>query len=497
MADKTHGHAEHKHAEHHKTEKKEQKEDLAGITVKKAEDFSEWYNQVVQKSGLADYSVISGCMVIKPYAYAIWENIMHWFDAKIKSTGVQNAYFPMFIPESFFKKEAEHFKGFIPEVAWVERKDKNEERYALRPTSETIIYDTYSKWVRSWRDLPLRINQWCNIVRWECKATRLFLRTREFLWQEGHTVHATEHEVEQEVMLRAEQYRELMETQLAVPVLMGKKSKSETFAGALYTVALEAFMPDGKALQMGTSHNLGQHFAKVFGIKYKDKDEEEKYAWQTSWGISTRLIGSLVMAHGDDRGLILPPKIAPIKVVIVPIYKNESKEAMLAECKKIERELHMLQTKLDDRDEYSPGWKFNEWEMKGIPIRLELGPKDMEKGQVMLVRRDTGEKMAVPRHGLDVKVASLLEQIQKDMFRKAKDRLDSSIKPAKDFSELKKLIEDRKLVKAGWCGSEECEEKVKSENGATIRVVEEADHKGKCAVCGKPEKHTAYFAKAY
>ncbi len=474
------------------------KEELIGITVSKKKDFSEWYNQAVQKAGLADYAPIAGCMVIRPYGCSVWENIRKWFDRKIRSTGVENAYFPLFIPESFFRKEAEHFEGFTPEVAWIERKDEKEERFALRPTSETIMYDSFSKWIRSWRDLPLRINQWCNIVRWECKATRLFLRTREFLWQEGHTVHETEKEAAEEARLRADQYRELMETQLAVPVLVGKKSGSETFAGAKYTLTLEAFMQDGRALQMGTSHNLGQHFAKVFGIRFRGRDEEERLPFQTSWGISTRLIGSVVMTHGDEKGLVLPPRIAPIQVIIVPIYQSKTMKKVVGEAKKIEKELSdSYSVKVDGRDEHSPGWKFNQWEMKGVPLRLEIGPKDIGKNQVVLVRRDTGKKEFVKRKVLKKSAGKLLEDIQNNLFKKAKEFLDSSVKDAKDYKELKELIKDRKLVRAHWCGNGECEETIKMDTSATIRLISDRKSKGKCVLCGKPSSEVVYFAKAY
>jgi prolyl-tRNA synthetase len=473
------------------------KENSLGLSLKKAENFSEWYNELVLKAGLADYAPVAGCMVIKPYGYALWERIQAWFDTEIKKTGVSNAYFPMFIPERFLKKEAEHFEGFVPEVAWIEKKEESEEHYALRPTSETIIYDLYSNWIRSWRDLPLRLNQWCNIVRWEVKATKLFLRTREFLWQEGHTVHATEKEAETEVLLRAEQYKRLMETQLAVPVLMGKKSKSETFAGALYTIALEALMPDGKALQMGTSHNLGQHFSKVFGIEFLDSDEKKKHAWQTSWGFSTRLIGSLVMVHGDDKGLIMPPNIAPVQIVIVPIFDNKTKDLVLDRTEKIQLELEKyFRVEADIREEYTPGWKFHEWELKGIPLRIEIGPKDIEKEQVIFVRRDNGAKLAVAEKACIAEADVILREIQESLFKKAKKFLGESTVEAADFDHLKKSIEDRKLVIASWCGEQACEESVKDQTTATIRCLTEGKP-SVCAVCGKPGKHVAYWAIGY
>lgn len=480
--------------------KKSEREEVEELKFSKSGDLSEWYNQVVQKARLADYAPISGCMIIMPYGYSIWENIQKWFDRELKSTGVKNAYFPLFIPESFLKKEAEHFEGFDPEVAWIEKKEEKEERYALRPTSETIMYDSYSKWIRSWRDLPLRLNQWCNIVRWEVKATRLFLRTREFLWQEGHTVHAGRKECEDEVILRAKQYKELVETRLAIPVVMGKKSRSETFAGADYTIALEALMPDGKGLQMATSHNLGQHFAKVFGIKFADRDRQEKHAWQTSWGLSTRTIGAIAMVHGDDKGLVLPPRIAPIHAVIVPIFDNKTKASVLKEGGKVRKALERdFQVHLDDRDSYSPGWKFNDWELKGVPVRIEIGPRDIKKRQVVLVRRDTGEKNHVKSKDVSKAVRKTLDLIQDNLYSKALKFLKENIKEAANFTELVRLIRNRKMVRAYWCGSGECEEKTKDRTAATIRCIEDesAKKEGKCVVCGKKSKILVYFAKAY
>jgi prolyl-tRNA synthetase len=479
--------------------KKPYKERVEELKVSKSKNFSEWYNQVVQKSGLADYAPISGCMILRPYGYSVWENIRKWFDREIKGTGVENAYFPMFIPERFLKREAEHFEGFVPEVAWIDKTDDSEERYALRPTSETIINDSFSKWIRSWRDLPLRVNQWCNIVRWEVKATRLFLRTREFLWQEGHTAHATRKECEEEVMLRAKQYKELVETQMAIPVVMGKKSKSETFAGAEYTIALEALMPDGKGLQMGTSHNLGQHFAKAFGISFLDNDGGKKYAWQTSWGFSTRTLGAITMVHGDDKGLVLPPRIAPVQVIIVPIYDNRTKEKVLKEGEKLKKRLDSkFSVHFDDRDVYSPGWKFNEWELKGVPLRLEIGPKDIRKRQVVLVRRDTGIKKPVKEKDLVKSIERTLGLIQENLYKNARKFLSDNVKFARTFRELEKLIKNKNMVEAYWCGNEKCEEKIKEKTGATIRCIKEGSAKkeGKC-ICGKRSRTIAYFAKAY
>ena len=365
-----------------------------GVTIKKNCDFSEWYTEVVLKSGLADYAPIKGCMIFREHSYAMWEKIQEVFNKKIRESGHRNVYFPLFIPESFLKKEAEHFEGFVPEVAWVTEGGSSplEERLAIRPTSETIIYATFAKWIRSWRDLPIKINQWCNIVRWETKATKPFLRTREFLWQEGHTAHATKEDADKEVMDILNHYRDIMENWLAIPVLVGVKTESEKFAGALYTTTLEAIMPDGKALQMGTSHNLGQNFAKVFEIKFIGEDEKEHHVWQTSWGISTRLIGAVVMVHGDDKGLVLPPKVAPVQVVIVPIpYKDADSTAIESKAKEIADKLKEknLAVVLDDREEYTPGWKFNQWELKGVPVRIEIGPRDLKQQQVTVARRDT------------------------------------------------------------------------------------------------------------
>ena len=469
----------------------------------KKSDLAEWYPEIVREAGLADYSLISGCMVIKPYGYAIWEKIQAWLDKEFKKTGHKNAYFPMFIPESLLKKEAEHFQGFVPEVAWIEQKEeekKSGERYALRPTSETIICESFSKWVRSWRDLPLLINQWCNIVRWETKVTRLFLRTREFLWQEGHTVHATKEDADKEVYQMLEIYRRLSEDILAVPVLTGNKSEQEKFAGAIFTTAIEGLMPDGKALQMGTSHNLGQHFTKAYNIKFLDKDEKEKFAWTTSWGVSTRLLGAIVMAHGDDKGLVLPPKIAPIQVVIVPIIFEDTKEKVLKEAEKIKCALEKegLEVELDKRDEYTPGWKFNEWEMKGVPLRIEIGPKDLEKNQMVLARRDVKEKKIVKIEDVE-SVIKLLDDIQKNLLEKARNEMEANTIEVKTKDDFKKQIENKKMVFCLWCGGKDCEEKIKEETTADSRVFpfDQKKTKGKCVYCGQPAEEKAYFAKAY
>lgn len=485
--------------------KGEMKMSEMGITVKKSENFSEWYTQVVLKSELADYAPIKGCIIFREHSYAIWEKIQEIFDKRIKERGHKNVYFPMFIPESFLKKEAEHFEGFVPEVAWVTTggNSKLEERLAVRPTSETIMYAMYAKWIRSWRDLPIKLNQWCNIVRWETRATKLFLRTREFLWQEGHTAHATKEEADTEVMEILNIYRDLTENYLAIPVLVGKKTENEKFAGALYTTALEALMPDGKVLQMGTSHNLGQNFAKVFDIKFIGEDEKEHYVWQTSWGITTRLIGALVMVHGDDRGLVLPPKIASMQAVIIPIpYKAVDKELILRKARKIFGNLQKngISVVLDDRPEYTPGWKFNEWELKGVPIRIEIGPRDVKEKQVTLARRDTIERIAVKEEKIVDTVTKLLEEIQNNLFNRAKKFLEDHITTVKTYDEFKEVLKKKGgFIRVCWCSSPTCEEKIKEETGATIRLIpfEKEELFSNCVYCGGEGKEVVYFGRAY
>jgi prolyl-tRNA synthetase len=476
-----------------------------GVTVKKTEDFSEWYTQVILKSGLADYAPVKGCMILREDAVAMWEKIQEIVNKKIRATGHKNVYFPMFIPEGFLKKEAEHFEGFTPEVAWVTQGGNTplEEKLAVRPTSETIMYATFSKWIRSWRDLPLKINQWCNIVRWETKATKLFLRTREFLWQEGHTAHATKEEAEVEVKYALQEYQDVMENYLAIPVLVGVKSDSEKFAGADYTTALEAMMPDGKALQMGTSHNLGQHFAHVFDIKYIGEDEKEHLVWQTSWGITTRIIGALIMIHGDDKGLVLPPKIAPTQVVVVPIpYKGAEPAAIAAKAKEIAEKLTQadLSVILDDRQEYTPGWKFNQYELKGVPVRIEIGPRDLKQQQVTVARRDTGQKTFVKETEVLAAVNALLEEIQHNLYAKARINLEELTAVVKTYEEFKQIILNKGgFAKAAWCGDADCEAKIKGETGATIRVIpfEQKETPTGCIYCGRKAKNIAYFARSY
>ncbi|MAG22371.1 MAG: proline--tRNA ligase [Candidatus Diapherotrites archaeon] len=471
-----------------------------GITVGKDKDFSDWYNQVVLKAELADYSPVRGFMVIRPNAFKLWENIQGYFNKVTEKRKVSNAYFPLLIPESFFKREAEHAEGFAPELAWIDTGDKDtDERVAIRPTSETIIYDSYSKWIRSWRDLPLRINQWCNVLRWEVKQTKLFLRTREFLWQEGHCVYEDKEQCDKEVRLFLDEYQKMCKELLAIPTLAGKKTDAEKFAGAFYTLTLEALMPDGKALQMGTSHNLGQDFAKVFGINFLDKNEKEALPWQSSWGFSTRLIGALIMVHGDDKGLVLPPKMAFNKAVIVPILFKKDKDDVLKKAKELQKELSSFNAILDDRDSYSPGWKFNEWELKGIPIRLEIGPRDLKAKQVILVRRDNGEKETVKFSALKKKVTEVLDDIQNSLYAKAEKFLKSNTVTTKDWSEFKKGVKKGKMVLTPFCEKEGCEENIKEETTATSRCIpfDQKPFKGKCVKCGSPTENLVYFAKAY
>ncbi len=475
------------------------KEEQTAIKVKKSEDFSEWYNEVILKSELAEHSTVSGFMVIRPSGYEIWEKIVSFFDNNIKKLGVKNAYFPLLIPESFFKKEAEHAEGFAPELAWVNRTDDDKsEKLAIRPTSETIIYDSYSRWIRSHRDLPLRLNQWCNVLRWEVKQTKLFLRTREFLWQEGHCVYQTKEECDKETRQYLEEYRKVVEGLLAIPVISGIKTEAEKFAGALYTTTIEALMPDGKALQMATSHNLGQGFAKSFNIKYIGEDKKEHLPWQNSWGLTTRTIGAMVMVHSDDKGLVIPPRIAENKVVIVPIIFKDKKEEVISKAKELMKQLSRYNPILDDREEYSAGWKFNEWELKGIPLRIEIGPKDLEKEHVVVVRRDLGKKELIKFGQLDDYIKDQLEKMQDDLYDGAKKFLTENTKEATDWKQFNKLIQNKKLVKTFFCGDKECEADIKDKTGgATSRCIPFDDkEESKCVNCSK-KGVTTYFGKSY
>ena len=475
-----------------------------GIDAKRNEDFSEWYTQVVLKAGLADYAPVKGFIVLRPYGYAIWESIRDILDRRFKETGHQNAFLPVLIPESLLSKEKEHFAGFTPEVFWVTKAGDTDigERLALRPTSETLAYSVFAKWITSYRDLPLKINFWNSALRAEIKATKPFIRTSEFLWQEGHTVHATEEEAEQEVMMILDIYRDLIENYLAVPSLTGYKSDGEKFVGAKYTTTLEGLMADGRALQMGTSHHLGQNFSKPFEIKYLGKDTKEHFAWQTSWGVSWRLIGALIMVHGDDKGLVLPPQVAPIQVVIVPIHKDKDAKLVKDRAAEIESELKGagIRAYMDGRDEYTSGWKFNEWEMKGVPLRINIGPRDIEKGQAEFVRRDTKEKMQSERAELVDTANKLLANIQESLLSRARAFLNENTSRPDSYSEFKSIIERRGgFVMAGWCEREECEERIKQDTGADIRVIpfEQKDRPAECIYCGQESKKAAIFARAY
>ena len=474
-----------------------------GITVKKDQDLSEWYTQVVTKAQLADYSSAKGFMVLMPYGYSIWEKIKEDFDKKIKAIGHKNAYFPLLIPERLLKTETEHFAGFTPEVFWVTHSGDTElaEKLAVRPTSETIIYESYSKWVKSWRDLPILINVWNSVVRAEITSTRPFLRTTEFLWQEGHTVHETEREAEKEVMTILGIYAKLVEDELAIPILAGKKTEREKFKGAVYTTTMEAMMPDGKALQMGTSHHLGQKFSIPFEIKYLGRDEKEHYGWTTSWGLSWRLIGAAILSHGDDRGLILPPRIAPTQVVIIPIfYKETDQKDISDEVKHLSSQLEQIgiRTLIDDRAQYTPGWKYHEWEMKGVPLRVEIGPKDIQAKQVTVVRRDTREKIAINRSDANDRISKILSEIQNHLFERAKKSLDGLTTTATDMQSFKKVLEEKGGFIKAFLSDDSCEEKIKIETGATVRVVPmKAAKKGKCVYCGADNSIEVYFARSY
>lgn len=460
-------------------------------------DFAQWYTDVVVKTKLVDYGPVKGTMVIRPYGYAIWEHIQNEFNKRFQTSGYENAYFPLLIPMSFMTKEAEHIEGFAPEVAVVTHAggEKLSEPLCIRPTSETIIGTMYGKWIESWRDLPLRMNQWANIMRWE-KTTRPFLRTSEFLWQEGHAVFASAEEAEEETLKLLNLYEEFAKNCLAIPVLTGKKTEKEKFAGAVATYGMEAMMHDGKSLQSGTSHYLGQNFSKAFDIKFTDKDGTQKYGYTMSFGVSTRLIGAIIMTHGDNRGLVLPPVVAPVQVVIVPIASK--KEGVLANCRLLEDRLKRagVRVKLDDSDN-SPGWKFNEWEMKGVPLRIELGPRDIEAGKALIFRRDTLGKTEYSLDGIEQSVKELLDTVQKEMLESARARRDGRIVYADDMQGILDGVEKGNFVKAGWCGCRQCEDKIKAETAATARVYAEGESAEKCAVCGKKAEHMIIYARAY
>ena len=471
------------------------------------DDYSRWYTDVVLKAQLADWSLVHGCMVIRPYGYALWENMQRLLDNRFKDTGHQNAYFPLLIPESLLAKEAEHVEGFAPEVAWVTRggQDDLDERLAIRPTSEAIIGETYSKWVQSWRDLPILINQWCNVMRWE-KVTRFFLRTTEFLWQEGHTVHRTHEEAQEEVRRMLGVYQNFVENELAIPVIPGQKTDNEKFKGAEETFSIEAMMGDGKALQAATSHDLGQHFSKVFDIKFQDVDKVVRYAWTTSWGASTRLIGALIMVHGDERGLLMPPNVAPYQAVIVPVWRDDEQQRQVGEAvEALRRQLGDFRIHYDSRDEYRPGWKYNEWDLRGVPLRIEIGPRDIAAGQVQLVRRDETDdqgkpiRRGVPIDGAAQAVGDTLRAIQADMLARARRFLAENTVSADTFAELQEAIAARKFVWAGWCGQTACELAVKDKTGGTIRNIplDREQRSGACINCGQPSPAPVIFARSY
>lgn len=468
-----------------------------------SENYSEWYNQVIQRAELADYAPVRGCMVVRPYGWALWENIQANLDRRFKDSGHVNAAFPMLIPMSFLEKEKEHVEGFSPELAVVTIGGGQtlEEPLVVRPTSETIIGHMYAKWIKSYRDLPVLINQWANVVRWEMR-TRLFLRTLEFYWQEGHTAHATPDEAEEETIRMLNTYADFAEQEAAVPVIRGRKSNSEKFAGAVRSYSIEAMMGDTKALQAGTSHNLGQNFAKAFEIQYLDENNQQQFVWTTSWGLSTRFVGAIIMAHGDDQGLMLPPRLAPYQAVIVPIFKNdEEKSKVMPVVERLKQELSGLRLKVDDRTEVTPGFKFNDWELRGVPLRIEVGPKDVEKNSVALARRDVPGKAGktfVSQDNLAAQVKTLLDEIQASMFARAVAFRDANIHDPKDFDEFKQIVTDG-WAYAWWCGEAECEARIKEETKATTRNIplDQPGGSGVCIHCGKPAAEKVYFARAY
>lgn len=492
---------------------------MAKEVTKRSENYSQWYNDLVVKADLAEQSPVRGCMVIKPYGYAIWEKMQRTLDDMFKETGAVNAYFPLFIPKSFFSREAEHVAGFAKECAVVthhrlmndpagkgvvvDPEAKLEEELIVRPTSETIIWSTYKNWIKSWRDLPIMCNQWANVVRWEMR-TRLFLRTAEFLWQEGHTAHATAEEAIQEAERMVQVYAKFAREYMSLPVIVGHKSPNERFAGALDTLTIEGMMQDGKALQAGTSHFLGQNFAKSFDVQYTDKEGQMQYVWATSWGVSTRLMGALVMAHGDDNGLVLPPKLAPIQVVMVPIFKTEEEQSRILEKmtelkKALEAEGHSV--KIDDRDNLRPGFKFAEWELKGVPVRLAMGPRDLDNGTVEVHRRDTLEKQTVALEGLDKSIASLLDDIQANIYKKAFDFREANVEKCDSWDEFKEKIGTGKFLLCHWDGTAETEQAIKDATKATIRCIPVdsfvCEEEGKDIFSGKPSKQRVVFAISY
>jgi prolyl-tRNA synthetase len=475
-----------------------------GITVKKSLDFSDWYTQCVLKSGIADYSPSKGFIILRPYGYAIWEIIREILDEELKKTGHKNGFLPVLIPESLLTKEKEHFDGFLPEVFWVTKSGDCDlgEKLAVRPTSETLAYSMFSKWISSYRDLPLKLNFWNSALRAEIKSTKPLIRNSEFLWQEGHTAHTDENEANKEVRMILNIYKKLIEEYLAIPTLSGFKTDKEKFVGAKYTTCLESAMADGKALQMATSHHLGQNFSKPFEIKFLDKDTTEQYVWQTSWGISWRIIGAIIMVHGDDKGLILPPKISPTQVIIVPIYKDESKTVVKQKAYELEQKLKdsQIRVQTDDRDEFTSGWKFNDWEMKGVPLRANIGPRDIQENQVELIRRDTKERFYVKEKEVVNQTLSILENIQSNMFDRAKTLLQKNTGYAKTLEELQTVLDATGgFVTCSWCGKRECEDLIKEKTTADIRIVpfNPKNNISSCIGCGNQETIEVYFGRAY
>jgi prolyl-tRNA synthetase len=481
---------------------KEKKQNMS-IAVKKEEDMSKWYTEVIQKADLIDYTDVSGCIVFKPYVYSMWESIQREVDKRFKEIGIKNAYFPLFIPEKHLIKEVKHIEGFAPEVAWVTQAgDTNlPERVAVRPTSETIMYPSYSKWIKSWRDLPLRLNQWNNVVRWEFKHPVALLRTREFLWNEGHTVFATKEEAEAEKDQVINIYLDVLKNTMAIYGSSGLKSEKEKFAGAEYTCSIESFLPTGKAIQGPDFHHDGQNFAKAYDIKFKDKDDKEQYVWQNTFAITTRMLGVMVLMHGDNKGLILPPPIAPIQIVIVPILKKGSEDQVLNKAKEINDLLKNYRVELDDREEYSPGWKFNEWEMKGVPIRIELGPKDIENNQVVFVRRDTLEKSPIKLNDLIGTIDKIMVDIQNNLYSNSEKNFNESIVEVNDMDALQSVIDAKKMALVPFCNCPECEDWIKEKTGgATTRNIpygKEVPQGKKCVQCDKEATCMIYVAKAY
>ncbi len=488
---------------HNKKNKNIEKEEL-GLTVKKNDDFSEWYQQIIIKSELADYSPVSGCIIFRPLAYAIWEKIKEEIDKRFKKAGIKNVYFPLLIPESLLKKEANHLAGFSPEVAWVTEagNSKLNERLAIRPTSETIMYHSYSKWIRSWKDLPLRYNQWNNVMRWEFKNPVPFLRSREFLWNEGHTVFATKKEAEDEGKEIIGIYDEILREYMALPSLIGKKSKGETFAGAEYTISCEHYLPNGKAIQGPDFHHDGQIFAKAYDIKFLNKDGKEEYAYQNTFAISTRNLGIMFAIHSDDNGLIIPPKLAPNKIVIIPILFEDSKSKVLKKAQEIFIKLQEFSPIIDDREDYSAGWKYHEWELKGIPIRVEIGPKDLANEQIILMRRDTLEKKKVKIKDLEKEIKIIIEEMQKNLYKTAEKLLKENIEIVENFNSFKKSIENKKIVYAPWCTEEKCakelKEKIEGVKPLNSPLDKKREIKGKkCIICNKEARDYFYFGKSY